>query len=37
MYATLDQCRAFISGAGGACYKKPRYSANAAGATRTRC
>jgi hypothetical protein len=36
MYATLDQCRAFISGAGGACYNNPRYTANAAGATRTR-
>jgi hypothetical protein len=35
MYATLDQCRAFVSGAGGACYNNPRYTANAAGTAGT--
>jgi hypothetical protein len=36
MYATLDQCRAFISGAGGSCYSNPRYSLNTAPAPRPR-
>ena len=36
LYATIEQCRAFINGAGGACYNNPRYTANAAGMTRTR-
>jgi hypothetical protein len=36
MYATIEQCRAFINGAGGACYNNPRYTANAASMLRTR-
>ena len=36
MYATIEQCRAFINGAGGACYNNPRYTANAASMPRTR-
>lgn len=26
-FSTYDQCRAFVSGAGGSCYSNPRYSA----------
>ena len=36
MFSTLDQCRAFVSGTGGGCISNPRYSAIAAGMTRTR-
>jgi hypothetical protein len=35
-FSTLDQCRAFVSGTGGACTSNPRYTASAAGMTRTR-
>jgi len=27
-YATIEQCRAFVSGTGGFCYDNPRYTPN---------
>lgn len=36
MYATLEQCRAFINGAGGDCYPNPRYPANSRSLRRPR-
>jgi hypothetical protein len=35
-FSTLEQCRAFVNGAGGACYSNPRYTASASGMTRSR-
>ena len=35
-YATLEQCRAFINGAGGTCVSNPRYTPNATPAARKR-
>lgn len=36
MYSTLDQCRAFIFGAGGRCERNPRYAQGAVDAAATR-
>ena len=35
-FSTLDQCRAFVSGAGGGCVSNPRYKAGAGATPRTR-
>ena len=35
-YATLDQCRAFISGAGGNCVRNPRYTPDTSNLVRKR-
>ncbi len=35
-YATLEQCRAFIGGAGGTCVSNPRYTPNTTTAPRKR-
>jgi hypothetical protein len=34
-YATLDQCRATVSGAGGYCFSNPRYQPNESAFART--
>ena len=35
-YATLEQCRAFINGAGGTCISNPRYTPGAPASERKR-
>lgn len=35
-FATIDQCRAFVNGAGGSCTANPRYTANAGSRPRSR-
>lgn len=35
-FSTIDQCRAFVSGAGGGCHSNPRYTAKLPAASRSR-